>query len=180
MTTSQNGYTVLTRRTTGELPRLRLWQVPGTGRHFLLRDGAVGFILIHLILWFHERIERLDLGPWDEWGWAARPIRGATVASNHASGTAADVNATRHPLGVPTGQTFTAAQQRKIRRRLRVVFLGLIRWGGDYQRRPDAMHLEVVGQLAACERLARVLMRTGRGRRILAANPGARAVILTP
>jgi hypothetical protein len=42
------------------------------------------------------------------------------------------------------------------------------------------MHFEVVGSLRACERLARALMKTPRGRRILAANPGARATILAP
>ncbi|WP_418061723.1 M15 family metallopeptidase [Pimelobacter simplex] len=180
MTSSQNGYPALTSRTTGPLPRLRLWKLPGVERHFLLRDGSVGFILIHLILWFHERIERLDLGTWDEWGWAARMVRGSVdVVSNHESGSAADVNATRHPLGVPTARTYTATQQRKIRRRLRIVFLGLIRWGGDYKNRPDSMHFEVIGGLRACERLARVLMKTSRGRRILAANPGAEKVILS-
>jgi hypothetical protein len=179
--TSQNGYSVLDNRTTGDLPRLRKWKMPDIDRHFLLRDGSVGFILMHLLLWFHEVVERLDVGVWDEWGWAARMVRGSDdIVSNHASGTAADVNATRHPLGVPTARTFTAAQQRKIRRRLRVVFLGLIRWGGDYTRRPDSMHFEVVGSLRACERLARALMKTPRGRRILAANPGARATILAP
>ncbi|MDQ6524331.1 M15 family metallopeptidase [Nocardioides sp. LHD-245] len=177
MPTSQNGYPALDSSTTGPLPRLRRWTIPGTHRHLLLRDGAVGFLLVFLASWFHGKIERLDLGVWDEWGWAARPIRGSSTISNHASGTAADLDATRHPLGVPTLDTFTPRQAKRIRRKLRYRFLGLIRWGGDYAGRPDAMHFEVVGSLRACERLARLLMKTRRGRRILAANPGARAVI---
>ena len=39
------------------------------------------------------------------------------------------------------------------------------------------MHFEVIGSLAACERLAKVLMLTRRGRKILRANPGAKVAI---
>jgi HK97 family phage portal protein len=37
----------------------------------------------------------------DDWGYAERPIRGSTVVSNHASGTAIDLNATCWTLGQP-------------------------------------------------------------------------------
>src|SRR4051812_28143633 len=96
---SQNGYPVIeTNRTTGSLPRLRKWIIPGTDRHVFLRDGSVGFVLVHLALWFHNTIERLDRGVWDEWGWAVRPVRGQTTGySNHAAGAAEDLNATLHP-----------------------------------------------------------------------------------
>ena len=180
MTRSQNGWQVLDHDTTGPAPRLRRWAIPGTGRHLILRDGSAGFVLVHLALWFHETIERLDLGVWDEWGWAPRPIRGSTTVSNHASGTAMDLNATRHPLGVPTASTFTTAQARRIRHRLRWLYQRRIRWGGDYTRRPDAMHFELHEcTLRQAERLARRLMRTSRGRRVLAANPTAKEVILS-
>lgn len=181
MATSQNGYTAFTHaRTTGELPRLRRWVVPGTDRHLILRDGSVGFLLVHLALWFHQRVERLDVGVWDEWGWAFRPIRGtSSTLSNHSSGTAADLNATRHPLGVPIARTFTPRQVRMIRRRVRWLFRRLIVWGGDWNR-PDGMHFELAAvELQRAERLARFLMRTPRGRRVLRANPDARAVILS-
>lgn len=179
MLTAQNGYPVLeTNRTDGTLPRLRRWVIPGTGRYLYLRDGSVGFVLVHLALWFHERIERLDLGVWDDWGWAVRPVRGqASGYSNHAAGAAADLNATRHPRGVPVASTFTGRQLRAIRLRL-MVYAGVIRWGGDYAySEPDGMHFEVIKPLAVVEKLARRLMRTPRGRRILAANPGAADVI---
>lgn len=174
MANSQNGHPLL--KPDSDL--LHKWILPGVpGRHFLLRNGSLGFLLVFFSTFFHKKVERLDLGVWDEWGYADRPIRGSETPSNHGSGTAVDLNATKHPLGVPTGKTFTAAQQRKIRRKLRYTFLGLIRWGGDYKNRPDSMHFEIVGSMAACERLARVLMKTPRGRRILKANPGQRAVI---
>jgi hypothetical protein len=179
MSTTVNGWPVLDSRTTGPLPRLRKWILPGTDRHFLLRDGSLGFILAHVILWFHETVERLDLAEdvWDEWGYAVRPVRGQTSGySNHAGGVAADVNATRHPIGVDVARTFTAKQVALIRRRLRL-YRGLVTWGGAWSR-PDGMHFEISrSTLGAAERLARVLMLTPRGRRILAANPGARAAI---
>src|SRR6185436_1098451 len=79
MATSVNGYPVLsTNRTTGPLPRLRKWVVPGANRHLLVRDGSTGFLLLHFALWWHESIGKLDAkgAPWDEWGWAVRPVRG--------------------------------------------------------------------------------------------------------
>lgn len=177
MTTSQNGYPVLDSGTSGPLPRLRLWVIPGTGRHLLLRDGAVGFLLVHLALVLHDTVERLNIWgqPWDEWGWASRPIRGSEVISNHASGTAMDLNATRHPLG--KRGTFTRRQVKRIHYLLSARYLGAIRWGGDYVNRADEMHWEVVKGLRACERRAKVLALTRRGRAILQANPGARKVI---
>lgn len=178
MATTVNGWTVLeSNRTDGALPRLRKWHVPGTNRHLYLRDGAAGFVLMHLILWFHEKIERLDLGVWDEWGWAVRPVRGQTSGySNHAGGVAGDLNATRHPLGVPVAHTFTAKQARAIRLRLKL-YRGLIIWGGSWSR-PDGMHFELArANLSRLEKLARRLMLTRRGKRILAANPGAKKVI---
>lgn len=175
--TTANGWPVLfDNRTTGDLPRLRKWIVPDAGRHLYLRDGSVGFNLIHLALWFHERIERLDLGVWDDWGWAVRPIRGQTSGySNHAGGAAEDLNATRHPLGVPVAATFTDKQAAAIHRRL-PLYEGCVEWGGDWSR-PDGMHFEAARDLAAHERVARLLVETPRGRRVIAANPGALDVI---
>lgn len=180
MSTSTNGWLVLSSgRTTGPLPRLRKWIIPGTGRHLYARDGAAGFVLAHVALWYHERVERLDLGVWDEWGWAYRPVRGSTAWSCHASGTAIDLNATRHPMGVPTASTFTAGQQRRIKWRMRVAYRGLVTWGGVWTGRPDSMHYQLSdgSTLAQLERLARLLTKTPRGKRVLAANPGALAII---
>jgi hypothetical protein len=167
-------------RTDGPHPRLRKWHIPGTKRNLLLRDGAMGFLLIHFALWFDESIERLDrLGEvWDEWGWAVRPVRGQTSGySQHAGGVAEDLNATKHPRGVSIRHTYTNAQIRKIRLRMKVYNNCLI-WGGEFSI-PDGMHAEI-GQvsLAKCERMAKILMKTPRGQRILQANPGAKAVIM--
>lgn len=178
MSYSQNGWKALDSTQSGPLPRLRKWVIPGTGRHLVLRDGSAGFVLIHFALWWHEKVEPLDGGVWDEWGWAARPIRGGTTTSNHASGTAMDLNATQHPLGVPVHRTFTVDRATRVRRWLATKkYGGALRWGGDYTTRPDGMHVELVKNLPEVERIARRLMKTPRGRRILAANPGVRQVI---
>ena len=180
MATTANGHPVIfDNRTDGPLPRLRKWNIPGTNRYLLLRDGAMGFILIHLALWFHEVVERLDIRgqAWDEWGWAVRPIRGQTSGySNHAGGVAEDLNATLHPRGVPVTRTMTPKQIRLIKRRM-IWFRGIVIWGGGW-RTPDGMHFEIAPvTLKRCEWFARLLMATPRGRRILKENPGAAAVI---
>ena len=167
MTTSQNGFPVLASGDT------RKWKVPGVDRHLILAPGAPGLILVHLALWFHETVERLDRGTWDEWGWAPRNIRGSSQVSNHASGTAIDLNATRHPLGVDADDTFTREQVDRIRRRLHSRYDNVIRWGGDYKNRPDAMHFEINASRAKVLQLGRVLEISPRGRRVMRINfPG--------
>jgi hypothetical protein len=172
---SQNGWPVIESTTATTGPRLRKWIIPGTGRHLYARDGSAGFLLALFALWFHEVIERLDGGIWDEWGWAFRPIRGGLETSNHASGTAVDLNATQHPLGARG--TFRRLRD-AARIRLRLAFMrDVIRWGGDFTGRADEMHFEIDRPLARCENVAQRLTGTPRGRRILAANPGAKEVI---
>jgi hypothetical protein len=172
---SQNGYPALTAGSA----TLHKWIVPGTDRYFTLRGGSTGFLLCHFILWFHEKIEKLNQTgrPWDDWAWAYRLVRGSnSTVSNHASGTAVDLNATGHPLGV--ANTFPRLARFRIRARL-LIYRGLIRWGGDYTMRKDEMHFEINGSIDQCEKLAKLLMKTRRGKKILAANPGQRAVILS-
>lgn len=174
MATSQNGWPVLD----GGSDRLHKWVIPGANRHFVLREGSAGFLLCHFILWYHEAIHRLDQkgSVWDEWAYAYRPVRGQTSGfSNHSSGTAVDLNATRYPLG-----TTLMAAWRKTKIRIRLKFYrSTIRWGGDYQSRKDEMHFEINRSLSPCEKMARRLLNTPRGKRILTANPGQRKVILS-
>lgn len=173
MSTSQNGWPVLAKSS----PKLHIWVIPArTGTvKIRMRNGSAGFLLAHLLLWFAERVEPLAGKIADDWGYAPRPIRGqSTGYSNHASGTAADANAIKHPLS--RRGTFRPWQYVKIRARL-LLYVGCIRWGGDYVNRADEMHFEINRPMARCERRARRLCRTSRGKRLLAANPGQRAVI---
>ncbi len=88
---------------------------------------------------FHELIEPIDEGQLDDWGWAFRNVRGSNdKLSNHSSGTAIDLNATKHPLG-KVG-TFPPEKVPMIRALAKKYGL---RWGGDYKGRIDEMHFEI-------------------------------------
>lgn len=144
MATSQNGYVA------NDITRTQSWKIPGTTRSVRLRKGSPGALLVHFAAWFDKNIETIDNDKiMDDWGYAEREIRGSTTTlSNHASGTAIDLNATQHPLG--KRGTFTAAEAAEIRARLKA-YNGCIRWGGDYQNRADEMHFEIVRDVAACD-----------------------------
>lgn len=165
---SQNGYPAQ------NVP-LHNWQLPQAKRNFNLRHGSAGFLLMHYALWHHQNIHPLNKKgePWDEWAWAFRDIRGATEVSNHSSGTAIDLNATRNPLGTTL---MSAIKKARIRRKL-LQYRGCIRWGGDYNGRKDEMHFEIVKSIEMCEKRARKLMKTKRGKAILQFNSSQRAVI---
>lgn len=102
--------------------------------------------LLLMLLWWDQNIEPITtLG-----GYNYRDIRGSTkTLSNHASGTAVDVNASKHPLG----QHGTVSAADALRIAAKATSLGLT-WGGTWLTRPDEMHVEMarggkVGAVAA-------------------------------
>lgn len=136
--TSQNGWPVN--------PPLVTRDVPGTNIRLRVAEGPAGDVLIHVASQVSARVEDASMdseaGERDDWGYAYRNVRGGEAVSNHASGTAIDLNATRHPLSVR--DTFTPTQVDEIHRILGEVD-NVVRWGGDYQNRADEMHFEIVG-----------------------------------
>jgi hypothetical protein len=89
---------------------------------------------------FHELIEPIDEGQLDDWGYAFRMVRGSTDnLSNHASGTAIDLNATKHPIG-KVG-TFPAQKIPMIKALSKKY--GLIWGGSENWKRRDEMHWEI-------------------------------------
>jgi hypothetical protein len=114
-----------------------------------LLAGDVATVLHHLMDRFHREVEELRDG-WC-WGWHVKTIEGSSTISNHASGTAVDLNAPRHPVGVRG--TFTPAQRTAIRAILADLD-GVVRWGGDYVRRADDMHFEINKGSAAVHAVA--------------------------
>lgn len=143
---SQNGYTANDRQLVAS------FTIPGTTRKVTLRKGDTSVILLDFLAWLHQTIEPLDVGEYDDWGYAERTIRGsATTLSNHASGTAVDANAVQHPLGVHG--TWSAEEKRLIEARL-ATYDGCIRWGENYTGRIDAMHFEINRGAADCRRVA--------------------------
>lgn len=115
--------------------------VPG-----VLDNDDVHTVLQYVAEQMHERVERIWAPGWhdmDDWGFNYRPTRGEDSMSCHASGTAIDYNATRHPRLIATSETFTPAQIAEIRKI--VVEAGVVRWGGEWDNVPDAMHFEIMG-----------------------------------
>lgn len=141
MATSQNGWTV--RLTGKEFSVVKCPPIVG-----YVRGGDVGVVLNWVTQQFDKYVEDVHMGR-DDWGGAVRPIRGKTRGySNHASYTAIDLNATRHPRGVKG--TFSAAQKRAVRKHILDpidrISKGAIRWGEEYDTRiskVDGMHFEV-------------------------------------
>lgn len=136
---SQNGWSVVTSKGCVNIESPGGWKVP-------VRKGDVAVIFRELF----KELSKIDpaVKGWS-WGWAPRKIRGGSSISNHASATAVDHNAPRHPLG--KANTFKAADRPKIRALAKR--LGL-RWGGDYKNRKDEMHFEIIVSAARAKQIA--------------------------
>ena len=116
---------------------IKSYSVEGTSIKLACAE-AVAPLLVGFAQEFHELIEPLDRGQLDDWGFAFRDIRGTTNnLSNHASGTAIDLNATKHPLG--KAGTFPNEKVPMLRALCKKY--GLV-WGGEF-RRKDEMHFEI-------------------------------------
>jgi hypothetical protein len=133
---SQNGFPANRR----ELVSSRV--VPGTGVRLTVRNGPAGDLLLEVASLFDRLVQDIDGGPVDDWGYAERPIRGSATISNHASGTAIDLNATRWALGSQPSVNLNGAQIDTVRRIVGATG-GVVRWGGDYTGRKDPMHFEI-------------------------------------
>jgi len=95
-------------------------------------------LLINFAKEFNELIEPLEGGALDDWGYCYRDVRGVPgKLSNHSSGTAIDLNASKHPLGkVGTFDTAKVPMIKALAKKY-----GLT-WGGDWARK-DEMHFEI-------------------------------------
>ena len=135
MLTSYNGYPA------SKDPKeigIKSYPVKGTDRKLRCAE-SVGPLLAAFAAEFHELIEPIDEGTFDDWAYAFRMVRGTTdKLSCHSSGTAIDLNATRHALG-KVG-TFPAEKVPMIRALAKKYGL---KWGGDFKSRADEMHFEV-------------------------------------
>jgi hypothetical protein len=143
MLTSQNGWPVSTDKS-----GIANFDVPGTTRHFSV-SPKVAQILINFAAELHK-IEPIDVGTYDDWGWNPAKIPMSKDYSNHASGTAIDVNATKHGWkAVRSG--YTPVQEKAIDA---LCTKYGIRWGWRYKFGfKDPMHFEIV------ENITQVAMR---------------------
>lgn len=122
---------------------LRTFKVPGTTRRITLDEHA-GPYLVALAADYHRTVRAIDVGAVDDGGYAKREANGAPGRySNHASGTAVDLNWREEGAqGSAWGARFFAQARNRaaveaIKRRFR-----LAQWGGDWRAR-DYMHWEL-------------------------------------
>ena len=125
MATSHNGWPVITSG---------LWPLPAVSGS--VKAGPVWVIMNWLAREYARRVEPIERK--QSWGYAHRKIGGSTLWSNHASGTAADFNAPKHPLKTRAEQNFTPTQIRACEGILADAG-GVLRW----LRGHDPMHWEI-------------------------------------
>lgn len=123
---------------------IRKYAVPGTRESIWLRSSAAPVLLYVLDQW-NRTIEPVQGNILDEWGWAYRQTRGGGSISNHASGTAVDINATHYPRG---RANMSYAKILKVRALIRKINKAagktLLKWGGEWSGAyKDQMHVEL-------------------------------------
>jgi hypothetical protein len=136
MEKSQNGW-----QASKDQAEIKVKVFPIKGTEIKIRCNEIaGVILAAFAAEFHAQVEPIDEGKLDDWAYCYRPVRGTTDRlSNHSSGTAIDLNASKHPLGKE--HTFTGIQEVKIKELVKKYGL---RWGGSYKTRKDEMHFEII------------------------------------
>jgi hypothetical protein len=142
---SQNGFSA------NNSALMASFTVPSAPVRITLRKGDTSVILLYVAEMFHKTVEPLRQK--DTGGYNPRLVRGSkTIISNHASGTAEDLNWQLHERG--KRGTFSAAKVKAIRKIL-AFCEGAVRWGGDYKSAPvDEMHFEIVGSPSLVARIA--------------------------
>jgi hypothetical protein len=140
---SQNGWPVIKKQAD---PKLTVVRIPGTGVPGIplrvQKDCAP--LLAYVASRVHKEVTDLRLGNkpgyQDEGGYSFRKIDGSNYYSNHASGTAIDLNWSRFPM-------FRRRMNRKQRLACEAIAeeLGsVITWGGNFRAsRVDEMHWEI-------------------------------------
>lgn len=130
---------------------VKSYRVPGTKVRLKVRS-SIAPLLIGFAKEFNQKVEPIRK---DSWGYSYRKIRGSNKWSFHSAGIAIDLNSSKHPLGA--SGTFNPAQRRTIN--VLAKKYGL-RWGGNYRRRKDEMHFEVILPRPKAEALARRLSKS--------------------
>jgi hypothetical protein len=152
MPNSQNGWPVVPRSAVDEEPLIRNVRVPNG-----MLKGDVAFIFRWLAERYDKRVEPIVAGQC--WGWFVKTIEGSSTISNHASGTAIDINAPQNPMGSGTTKRSMTTAQINECHKLEDESDDVLRWGGDFGRN-DPMHWEIVGSRAACRAFVAKVTKT--------------------
>ena len=124
--------------------KLKTFDIPGTKRRVTL-DADAGRVLVAVAADYHRTVRPIDVGPWDEGGYNPRQARQAKAWSNHASGSAVDLNWSEEgALNSAWGKRFFA----KVKVRLAIAAIkrrygSVVQWGGDWNTLKDYMHWEI-------------------------------------
>lgn len=137
MPNSINGWPVLDNPPWSD-PRLEKKPVPGVPKRTLTMRREVLPLFLALAKDYHDTIAPIDEGDLDDWSYSYREARAANAWSDHASGTAVDLNAAKEGwLGMSNYSWWAnpakhrAAQD--IKKRYEVVMWGGSKdFGGDY------------------------------------------------
>ena len=160
MPKSENGWEVIK---TQSDPNLVVVHIPGTGTPGIplrVRKEAAG-LLAYVAGRVHAEVSDLKAGNkpgvQDEGGYNYRGIEGSTKLSNHASGTAIDLNWSKYPMFKRRMKKAERAAAEAIAADLASV----IRWGGNYSAtRVDEMHWEIKPGVTAAD-IAKFLKERG-------------------
>jgi hypothetical protein len=153
MTVSLNGWPVPPKK-------LVTKPVPGADRRLTLAKDAAP-ILLAVAADYNKTVKRIDQGTWDEGGYNDRDANGAPgKKSNHASGTAIDLNWSEEGAqGSSWGKRFFAQTKHQLAiQAMKRRYGKWVQWGGDW-RAKDYMHWEIkpgvtaVDLKAACYKL---------------------------
>jgi hypothetical protein len=143
MSRSSNGWPVLT---SSADPKLTVIRIPNTGTPGiplrLHKDCAA--VLAYVAGRVHKEVSDLRENnvsgkTQDEGGYNYRKIDGTSRFSNHASGTAMDLNWQKWPMG----RKAMTKKQRTAALLIAEDLEEVIRWGGTYRSRVDEMHWEI-------------------------------------
>lgn len=147
MPNSINGWPVLDNPPWSD-PRLATKPVPGVPDRKLMLRAEVLPLFLALAKDYHDTIAPINEGALDDWAYSYREARYASSWSDHASGTAIDLNASKEGwLGMGNYAFWKNPAKHKaaqdIKKRYEVVMWGgSTDFGGDYRNGPtvDWMH----------------------------------------
>lgn len=140
-------------------PRLQKLVIDGVSIAPGVLAGDVHTILGWVAHQFNDTVMQLVDG--DCWGYAPREIRGGSGWSNHASGTAIDLNGSTFKQGTRrmTGKQIAACTV------IVLQGIGVVSWGGNYggSTLVDQQHFEIANNMADSPRTARLAARIRNG-----------------
>lgn len=123
--------------------RLKTGVIPGTRIRLTLRDVALPLFQA-LAADYNEMIEPLSLGKNDDGGYAYRTSRESERWSNHASGTAVDLNWSGHGSRNLANRKWWDLRRNRTATDILKKRYAIVNWGGDWSDRYyDPMHWEL-------------------------------------